>query len=915
MTHPAFPALTLRAFAPTLRLLVSRPLALAALLALVAPAGRADEPYAFLHDPPQQATEGEALELTGELWGAALLSSATVKWRRLGDQQWRAMLLLPAGGMTVRAKLPGDSIKRPAIEYYVEGTDLLGRRVALHASALEADLVPVAGPGQLLPPEVAASLRPPLVPRDPGAGRPAEAAPAESLRVVEATPVPPPRAAPVPPAAAPGTRRRKAASSHLALYSPEEPATLAARRPQKLSDALGAVTVLGEDQLKALGVRTVAEALRLVPGLDDSRDVLGFHRASARGLRSDAGVLVLYDGHRLNDPYDGRALLEIPVENLERVEVLRGPGSALLGAGALLATVNVVPRRRDGIAVSADGTSLTQGGVHFHGGGQLAGLQLDGDADVAGGTGLTTPIGRDALTDPLRAQGLLAAGQEAGLLDDRTSQIIAGTRVVVPRLGGGELEARVRFLHQRRGVYLGLFDTVGGDLSGGGGADSAVRREILLGDLSWRRPLGEALSLAIALSADQRDEERGAALAPPNATFGATAYPRGVHVRELWTARTLGAELTLDLHPSPRWRAQASLGLRREQLAFYEQAADVTAAGVPLAELRVPDLPLAQRDGALNVRDDLWALAHGELELASTLSLVAGLRADRLSGPAPDDAPVACTGAACALLQRPAWLVLSPRAGLAWRALPALRFQLLYGRGFRAPTLEELSRQALQPAALRGDVTAGNQRLSPPVSDALEAWAEWSDQLSWGRGRLRAGASWAQLQGEVTPVGAGPVLQNAPGRVDALGVELEARVERSRRFFAQVGAAWGQARARDALPDDLLGDVPRLRLSFGAGVPLGPWLNLSALLQASSAREHGAAVFPGASLAAYSIPAAAELSVTLRSEPLFGVAEASVSARNLLGSQLLDDVPRPDRVPGLLPREGRTLAAAVRARF
>jgi outer membrane receptor protein involved in Fe transport len=882
----------------------------------LSPAARADEPVAFLHEPPAQGVEGEPIEVIGEFYGAGLVQSAAVRYRRVGEKEWHSALLLPAGGMLLRAVLSAARVKRPALEYWVEGVDLLNKKSALFGGPSETQLVPVAMPGALSLSEIEVSPRPLLVPNDPASGRRREEPSPEEWRTLTARPVP--MTAPVPEPPAPGTRRKKAASSHLALFAPLEPGTLAAGRPQTLAEAAGVLTVLGEDMLKLLGVHTVAEALRLVPGMDESRDVLGFARASARGLRDDAGVLVLYDGHKLNDAYDGRGALDLPIENLERIEVLRGPGSALNGPGALLATVNLVPRRRDGIALSAEGNTLSQGSVHFHGGGQVKGFQMDGDVSVSGGKGLATPIPHDALTDALRAQGLLGPAQAAGTLDDRGLTLNAGTRIIVPKLLGGELELKARFLHQGRGVSLGLSDTVGGSLTTGGGEDSQVRREILLADLAWKRPLGESGSFALALSGDQRDEERNSALAPPNFTVGATAYPRGVHVRELWTTRTASAEARLELHPDKLWRALVVVGARREELTFYEPASDVSLTGAPLAELRVPSVELAQRRSDLDARNDLYALVHGELNPHETVSLVASLRVDALPGPGQATG-AACAPPACSLRARPAFLLFSPRLGLGWTALPSLRLKLLAGIGFRAPTLEELTRQVLQPPALRRDQLGGDQELSPTVANTVEAVADWTDQLAWGRASVRldvfytALANVIQAPPEILAEGVRPVFVNAASALTTFGAGLEGRVERSRRFFAL--ASLGAQSVRDtAFADGALRAVPAFTASLGGSVPVGPLLGFSLVARVRSGRQ-GDARTPLDAQRPWSLPATVTLDATLRTEPIFKVAEAALSCQDLLGTEQRDDVPRPDLVPGLLPRAGRVLSLSLRARF
>ncbi len=69
-----------------------------------------------------------------------------------------------------------------------------------------------------------------------------------------------------------------------------------------------------------------------------------------RGIRTDTSekILVMIDGHRLNEPYTGSALANVfsnlTVDFIKQVEIIRGPGSALYGANAFLAVINVVTK-------------------------------------------------------------------------------------------------------------------------------------------------------------------------------------------------------------------------------------------------------------------------------------------------------------------------------------------------------------------------------------------------------------------------------------------------------------------------------------------------------------------------------------------------------------------------------------------
>src|SRR5688500_13226430 len=134
----------------------------------------------------------------------------------------------------------------------------------------------------------------------------------------------------------------------------------AAATPVELGSVTRSLTVITREQLEMLPVHTVADALRLLASVD-------VRARGERGVQSDFAVrganfgqmLVLVDGVRLNDAQSGHHNGDIPVplDAVERIEVLYGPGSSLFGADAFGGTVNVITRR-----APAPPSLLVQGG-------------------------------------------------------------------------------------------------------------------------------------------------------------------------------------------------------------------------------------------------------------------------------------------------------------------------------------------------------------------------------------------------------------------------------------------------------------------------------------------------------------------------------------------------------------------------
>jgi iron complex outermembrane receptor protein len=105
----------------------------------------------------------------------------------------------------------------------------------------------------------------------------------------------------------------------------------------------GMVTVLKGKDLEDQGFRTVGEALVLVPGIDLNSGMTGSTVSVIRGITSSVKIKMLLNGVPMNSAMEGSgiAVFYIPIEQVERIEVIRGPGSGLYGEWAYLGVINV----------------------------------------------------------------------------------------------------------------------------------------------------------------------------------------------------------------------------------------------------------------------------------------------------------------------------------------------------------------------------------------------------------------------------------------------------------------------------------------------------------------------------------------------------------------------------------------------
>jgi len=137
--------------------------------------------------------------------------------------------------------------------------------------------------------------------------------------------------------------------------------TSVSKKSQRIADAAAAIYVITQEDIRRSGVTTIADALRMAPGVQVARMDSNKWAVTARGFngRFANKLLVLMDGRSLYTPFFVGVYWEVQdtvLEDIERIEVIRGPGAALWGANAVNGVVNIITKSADktkGALVSA----------------------------------------------------------------------------------------------------------------------------------------------------------------------------------------------------------------------------------------------------------------------------------------------------------------------------------------------------------------------------------------------------------------------------------------------------------------------------------------------------------------------------------------------------------------------------------
>src|SRR5574340_785558 len=175
-----------------------------------------------------------------------------------------------------------------------------------------------------------------------------------------------------------GALPAQAALTESAFFD-EMPVVLSVSRlSQPVSEAPAAVTVIDRDMIRASGFRDIPDLLRLVPGFSvaytrDNTWAVGYH---GLGDAFSRRFQVLVDGRSIYSPHFGAVHwgdLPVAIEDIERIEVVRGPNAAVYGSNAFLAVINIITQSavqaRGGLASVQYGEHGMAGLVARYGGG------------------------------------------------------------------------------------------------------------------------------------------------------------------------------------------------------------------------------------------------------------------------------------------------------------------------------------------------------------------------------------------------------------------------------------------------------------------------------------------------------------------------------------------------------------------
>jgi len=665
------------------------------------------------------------------------------------------------------------------------------------------------------------------------------------------------------------------------VYGDKSTVSIATGAAQSLRRAPAVATVITAQDIAMMGATDIDQVLATVPGIHVGRNNGGYNPLYiVRGIYSEFNVqtLVLFNGVPLTTMFVGNrgtAWAGLPVANIARIEVIRGPGSALYGADAYAGVINIVTKSAaevQGLELGLRAGSFASREAWLQYGGSVGPMAVaaylrtgrtDGFKETVqadGQTALDTMFG----TQASHAPGPVNTGYEA--IDAHVEGSLDGLRL--------------------RAGYL-LRDNVGTGAGAGVTLDPVGkgRNQRWMASASYSDiDLAPALKLNLSASYFQFVNQFTTPLRifPPGAFGG--SFPQGVLGAPNTWERQLrtSAVATYSGWAGHQWR----FGIGHDDLDMYRtqelknftliDAGPLIGLPVPMPGGQLVEVPLDKSFVTPQRRRVTYGYVQDEWRMAPDWTLTAGVRHDDYSD---------------------FGRTTNPRMALVWDASLDVTAKLLVGRAFRAPSFSE-------EYSINNPVIRGNPSLKPEKISTLEAAVSWQlgEQTHFQASAFRYTMSDIIRSASI---GGGVSEYNNAGTQRGHGLELELTVDATRNL--RLAAHYAYQRATDKASGTDAGMAPQHMAFARADWRFDKGWALSGQVKRVAGRARAA----GDTRPEVADYTSADLTLRMAGQTGWDVA---MSVRNLFDA----DVREPSVAPALtydLPMAGRAVDVQLVYRF
>lgn len=537
---------------------------------------------------------------------------------------------------------------------------------------------------------------------------------------------------------------------------------------EDIKKSAASITVITDKDIRRMGARNLTDVLRTVPGFSYQLERHGNSDIDVRGIVKDGDqhILVLFNSHSLNTNYWGGispSYLPIPVDNIQQVEVIRGPGSSLYGANAFAAVINVITKtaeNADGVQISAGAGTFETKQANLLFGKKFGALGVSGNVNYYEDDGYDGYLTMDTQTQ-LDALLGTRASLAPGDMRDSVQKI---DLMLTLEYGGFRFDGR--YADREQTPNLGI-STVLNDVSETPTTDYAL-------NLAYAREMTDHFTLSgnayhnyTFMDYTYQFFPDGAALPTPD---GLQVWPDGL----LGEPENKNTRTGLELQGTYRISAADTFvgGATCEFMRQYDVSARSNYFATPVKNVVIPrgavsDVPYELTYSKNVDRTFLAAYLENLWDARDNLRLTAGMRYDHYSD----------FGGS-----------FNPRAGVVWQFHDGFDAKALYGRAFRAPSFYELY-------SMNNPSFVGNPELNPEVVDTLEL-SVGMQPFGLLSGRLTAFRNSIQDSIDLATHETQDVFENG-GDIRTQGIEAECKLDVGKGRYLSMNYTYQDAKNLD----------------------------------------------------------------------------------------------------------------------
>ena len=646
------------------------------------------------------------------------------------------------------------------------------------------------------------------------------------------------------------------------LYDDVDFLYIATGRKQTVSQAPAVASIISAKTIRQIGARDIDEVLETVPGLHVTYTAAGYNPIyQIRGIDSKANpqVLMLINGIPITNIFIGdrsQAWGGMPVENISRIEVIRGPGSAIYGADAFAGTINIITKNAteiDGLEVGASAGSFDEYRGWLQYGGSVAGWNTAFSVQVLDTHGQHEKIDADFQT-VLDSNPLL--GTNASLAP---GSVQLGRQSLDTRIDLSNDEWQIRLGYQSRQIETGagLFDAL--DTVGEANSDR-YNADVTYTNTNF----SEHWDFKAQYSFFNTITKSDLVLLPPGTNTGAGVFPNGVIGQPDVYERHSRIDLSSFYTGLKNHDIRVGIGFHHQDQYKIAEKKNYTPFGVVLIPLPgVIDVSDSFPFNQEKTRKIYYGFIQDAWDFAPDWTLTAGLRYDHYSD----------FGG-----------TLNPRLALVWQTSYRLTSKLLYGRSFRAPSFAEQFN-------INNPVAIGNPDLDPEIIDTYEVAFDYAATHD-----LKVGFNVFYYQMSDI-IRFDPTTANNTGKQTGHGLEMEVNWKATDKLTVYGNYAYQSSKDKGTNSD--AADSPQQQLYVRANYTLTPTWAITSQFNHVMDRQR-ANGDTRSDIDDYSL-----VDLTIRAKEFSPGYEFAISARNLFNEDAREPSLAPGAIANDLPLAGR----------